>query len=307
MNVLVTGGTGFVGNILVDLLCARSDRVTILTRTPERFRSARAVPAGRAGTSYAKWPVDVSRFDAIVNLAGAGVMDRRWNKAYKAELRSSRIDLTRDVVTAIGTATKRPRVLVSASAIGYYGDRGEELLPESAPAGDDFLAHLCVDWEREANAATAHGVRVTTVRIGLVLGAQGGALKQMMPIFKLGLGGPFGSGKAWFPWIHVNDLANLMIHALTHDEGSGAQTGTALNGTAPGIVRNKEFVRTLGRVLHRPAILPVPPIALRIMLGEAGPTLTAGQHTVPERTLASGFRFQFPELEPALRNVLHRK
>ncbi len=305
MNVLVTGGTGFVGNILVNLLCARSDRVTILTRHPERYRSA------RAGTNYASWPVDVSRFGAVINLAGAGILDRRWNDAYKAELRASRIDLTRDIVTAMGAAiaagSPGPRVLVSASAVGYYGDRDEQLLPESAPPGDDFLAQLCVDWEREANAATQHGVRVTTVRIGLVLGSHGGALKQMTPIFKLGLGGPFGSGKAWFPWIHVNDLANLMIHAMTHDDVPGALDGTALNGTAPGIVRNKEFVKTLGRVLHRPAILPVPPIALRVVFGEVGETLTASQHTVPERTLASGFRFQFPEIEPALRNVLHRK
>ncbi len=300
MNVLVTGGTGFVGNILVNLLCARSDRVTILTRHPERYRSA------RAGTQYASWPVDVSRFDAVVNLAGAGILDRRWNDAYKAELHASRVDLTQQIVTAMGAAiqggAKGPRVLVSASAVGYYGDRGEELLPESAPPNDDFLARLCVDWEAAANQATHYGARVAIVRIGLVLGSQGGAMKQMVPLFKWGLGGPFGTGKAWFPWIHVNDLANLMIHALTHDAVSGV-----LNGTAPGIVRNKDFVKTLGRVLHRPAILPVPPFALRIVLGEVGSTLTAGQHTVPEHTLASGFAFQFPELEPALRNVLQRK
>lgn len=296
MNVLVTGGTGFVGNILVNLLCARSDRVTVLTRNPERFRSA------RAGMAYAAWPVDVSKFDAVVNLAGAGVLDRRWNDAYKAELRASRVDLTRRLVDAIAASPKKPRVLVSASAVGYYGDRGEELLPESAPAADGFLSQLCVDWEAEANKAAQHGVRVAVVRIGLVLGSHGGALKQMTPIFKLGLGGPFGSGKAWFPWIHVNDLAALMIHAIGNDAVSGA-----LNAAAPGIVRNKEYAATFGRVLSRPAFIPVPPFALRLALGEVASVLTASQHTVPERTLASGFAFQFPELEPALRNLLHKR
>ncbi|MCY2961289.1 MAG: TIGR01777 family oxidoreductase [Planctomycetota bacterium] len=296
MNVLVTGGTGFVGNILVNLLCARSDRVTVLTRNPERFRSA------RAGMSYVAWPVDVSKFDAVVNLAGAGVLDRRWNDAYKAELRASRVDLTRRLVDAMAASPKRPRALISASAVGFYGDRGEELLPESSAPADGFLSQLCVDWEAEANKATQYGVRVATVRIGLVLGSHGGALKQMTPIFKLGLGGPFGSGQAWFPWIHVNDLCSLMIHAISGENVSGP-----LNGAAPGIVRNKEYVRTFGRVLSRPAFLPVPPFALRIALGEVASVLTASQHTVPERTLATGFRFQFPELEPALRNLLHKK
>lgn len=296
MNVLVTGGTGFVGNILVNLLCARGDRVTVLTRDPGRTRSA------RAGVAYAAWPVDVSKFDAVVNLAGAGVLDRRWNDAYKAELRASRVELTRRLVEAMAASPRRPRVLVSASAVGYYGDRGEELLPETAPPGDGFLGQLCVDWEAEAQKAAAHGVRVATVRIGLVLGSHGGALKQMTPIFKLGLGGPFGLGRAWFPWIHVNDLCGLMIHALANESVSGP-----LNGTAPGIVRNREYARTFGRVLSRPAFLPVPPIALRVVLGEVASVLTASQRTVPERTLASGFQFRFPELEPALENLLHRR
>jgi uncharacterized protein (TIGR01777 family) len=296
VNVLVTGGTGFVGNILVNLLCARGDRVTVLTRNPERFRSA------RAGMAYEAWPVDVARFDAIVNLAGASVFDRRWNDAYKAELRASRIELTGKLVEAIAASTKRPRVLVSASAVGYYGDRGDEELPESAPPGDDFLARLCVEWEAAAEAATRHGVRVVRVRIGVVLGSHGGALKKARPLFALGLGGPFGRGRAWFPWVHVHDLAALMIHAIGHDATSGA-----LNGVAPGIVRNKDYARTFGRVLSRPAFLPVPPLALRVAFGELAGALTSSQHAVPQRTLATGFAFQFPELEPALRNLLHRR
>ncbi len=296
MNVLVTGGTGFVGNLLVDRLSARGDSVTILTRSPDSTRSA------RARVEYALWPVDVAGFDAVVNLAGAGVLDRRWNDAYKVELRASRIDLTRRLVDAIAAAKTRPRVLVSASAVGYYGDRGEEELPESAGPADAFLAQLCVDWEAEAQRAATLGVRVARVRIGLVLGRNGGALATMLPIFRLGLGGPFGFGRAWFPWIHVDDLCRFILHALDREHVSGA-----FNGTAPGIVRNKEYAATLGRVLSRPAFLPVPKVASRIVLGEVAPVLTGSQHTIPERTLAAGFAFQWPELEPALRNLLSER
>lgn len=293
MKVLVTGGTGFVGNHLVDRLAARGDSVTVLTRSPESARPA------RTAVHYERWPVDLARFDAIVNLAGAGVLDRRWNDAYKAELRASRIDFTRRLVDAIAASKTRPRVLVSASAVGYYGDRGEEELDESAGPADDFLARLCVDWEAEAQRATTLGVRVATVRIGLVLGRNGGALAQMLPIFRLGLGGPFGFGRAWSPWIRVDDLCRFILHALDREHVSGA-----FNGTAPGIVRNKEYAATLGRVLSRPAFLPAPPIALRILLGEVAPVLTASQRAVPARTLATGFAFQWPDLEPALRNLL---
>jgi uncharacterized protein (TIGR01777 family) len=295
VNVLVTGGTGFVGNILVNLLVARNDRVVILTRSPERARTA------RVGVTYQRWPVDVSRFDAIVNLAGAGVIDRRWTADYKRELVASRVDLTRAVVDAIAAAPKRPHVLVSASAVGYYGDRGEEELPEDAAPAGDFLARLCVEWEAAAHRASDAGVRVALVRIGLVLGRRGGALERMVPIFRLGLGGPFGTGRAWFPWIHTHDLGTLVIHAIANEGVSGP-----LNAAAPGIVRNRDFVRTLGRALSRPAILPVPPIALRAALGESARVLTASQRVVPARTLASGFRFQWPELEPALTNLLHK-
>ncbi len=293
MNVLVTGGTGFVGHELVKRLCARDDQVTILTRTPQAARPA------RAGVTYAGWPVDVARFDAVVNLAGAGVADRRWSAAYKAEIRSSRIDTTRQLVEALARSTTRPRVLVSASAIGWYGDRGEEELTEESPPGTDFLAQLCVDWEAEARRAEALGVRVAIVRIGVVLGRAGGALKQLLPIFRLGLGGPLGSGKAWFPWVHLDDVCSLIVHALDDARARGA-----LNAVSPGIVRNKAFSATLGRVLRRPAILPAPPIALRIVLGEIGSVLTASQRVVPGRPLDLGFPFRFPVLEPALRDLL---
>lgn len=293
MNVLVTGGTGFVGKVLVERLRARDEQVTILTRTPERMRDA------RPGVSYAAWPVDVAAFDAIVNLAGAGIADRRWTEAYKRELRASRIDGTRRLVDAMSKSSKRPSVLVSASAVGYYGDRGEEELPESARPADDFLARLCVEWEAEAERARRLGVRVVTTRSGHVLGPDGGALEPMRRAFAFGLGGPFGNGRQWMPWIHVDDVASLVIHAIDHGATSGP-----LNAVAPGVVRQREFARTLGRVMSRPAIVPAPRFALRIVLGELADALLASARAVPERTLATAFAFRFPELEPALRDVL---
>jgi uncharacterized protein (TIGR01777 family) len=293
MNVLVTGGTGFVGNRLVDLLCARGDRVTIVTRHPESARSA------RAGVTYERWLPDIARFDAVVHLAGEPIAGKRWNAAQKEKIRSSRVDTTRNLVDAMRAASKRPRVFVCGSATGYYGDRGDELLPESAPPGDTFLARVCVDWEAEAARANDLGVRTVSVRTGIVLGASGGVLAKLVPLFKLGLGGPLGTGRAWFAWIHILDLCALIVHAIDREDARGA-----LNGTAPGVVRNKEFARALGRVLSRPAILPAPRFALRIALGEVAPYLTESERCVPERALHSGFIFRHPQLEPALRDLL---
>lgn len=296
MNVLVFGGTGFVGGILVNLLCARNDRATIVTRNPETARTA------RVGVSISGWPQDCSRHEAVVNLAGASVSARRWNAEYKRELVSSRVDFTRRIVETIARSPKRPRVLVNASAVGYYGDRGEEELPESAAPAQGFLPELCVAWEREALKAEELGVRVVNLRIGIVLGRHGGALQKMVPIWKLGIGGPFGSGSMWLPWVHVNDCAGLALHAIDDDTVRGP-----LNAVSPGIVRNKEFARTLGKVLSRPAFLPVPPFALRLALGEFAAQLLASEKVVPQAALASGWRFQWNELEPALKNCLQLK
>lgn len=295
MNVLVTGGTGFVGNILVNLLCARSDRITIVTRHPERARTA------RAGVSFERWLPDVSRFDAIVHLAGEPIAAKRWSAEQKRVIVSSRVDKTHELVTAIGKCTNRPRVLVSASAVGYYGERGENELSESASGADDFLGSLCTRWEAAARGAEAHGVRVVSPRIGIVLGRFGGVLAKAAPVWKLGLGGPLGPRRSWFPWVHVSDLARFCLFAIDHDEVRGAY-----NLVAPGIVRQGEFATTLGRVLSRPAILPVPKFALKLALGEVADAICASQRVVPERTLASGFTFQHPTLQAALANALQR-
>ena len=296
MNVLVTGGTGFVGNILVNRLCARDDRATIVTRTPERARTA------RVGVAYERWLPDVSRFDAIVHLMGESVAGKRWNDSVKRELAASRVDATRKLVDAIATlpaSARRPRVLISASAVGYYGSRGDEILTESSSSADTFLGRMCVDWEREAARATDLGVRVVHLRIGIVLGRSGGALAKMTPIFRLGLGGALGWRRAWFPWIHVDDVCGMILFALDHDAARGPW-----NAAAPGIVTNHEFASTMGRVLSRPAIFAVPHLALRVAVGQVADALVSSQCVVPERAVAAGYSFRFPELEPALRHLL---
>jgi uncharacterized protein (TIGR01777 family) len=293
MNVLVTGGTGFVGGRLVELLYARGDHVTIVTRTPKAPREA------RDGVVYAPWLPDVSKFDAIVHLAGEPVVGKRWSARQKSLLWSSRVDSTREIVEAIAKSTQRPKVFVCASAVGYYGDRGDEVLLEDSKPAETFLARLCVAWEADAAEAERHGVRVASIRIGLVLGRDAGALKRMLPVFKLGLGGPFGTGSAWFPWIHVDDLCALLLFAIDDERARGA-----FNAAAPGIVQNREFAKTLGRVVSRPAFFSVPSLLLRIALGEAASVLTASQRCVPARARELGFEFTYPDLEPALRDVV---
>lgn len=296
LQVVIAGGTGFVGHALIEHLRARGDRATVLTRNPDAAR------AKRDGVTFEAWIPDLSRFDAVVNLAGEPIVGERWNDDVKRRLRSSRIDSTRRLVEAMSKAVKRPSVLVNASAVGIYGERGDDVLTEGAPPGDDFLAQLAADWEHEARKAEALGVRVVTLRIGVVLGRDGGALKSMLPVFKLGAGGPFGSGKQWFPWVHVDDVAGLVLFAIDRAGARGP-----LNAAAPGIVTNKEFSKTLGSVLGRPALFPVPKFAAKIAIGEAAEFLYTSLRCVPEAALGAGYRFHFPELRPALENVLRKR
>ena len=259
----------------------------------------------RADVKFSPWdatkddaPVDsLAGADAVIHLAGEPVA-QRWNADVKRRIRESRSMGTRHLVQAIGKLDRRPRVLVSASASGYYGDRGEEVLTESSAAGGDFLADICQEWELEARAAEALGVRVAIVRIGLVLGKDGGALKQMLTPFRLGVGGRLGSGQQWMPWIHVDDLIEMFVFALE----SGV-TGP-LNGAAPRPVRNAEFTVELARTLHRPAIFPVPRFALNLMFGEMAGIVFASQRMVPRASQAAGFLFKFVELRAALAELL---
>jgi uncharacterized protein (TIGR01777 family) len=277
MRVAVAGASGLIGGALLKALRARGDE---------------AVALPRYGT--AAWNVEGA--DAVVNLAGASVAGKRWSPAYKKEILESRVLTTRALVAAVGTAQRKPRVLLNASAVGYYGGRGDEVLDESAGPGADFLADVSREWEAEAQKAP---VRSVQIRTGVVLSRTGGALASMLPPFKAFVGGPVGSGKQWFPWIHLDDEVAGILWCIDHDALQGP-----VNFAAPGIVTMKEFAKALGRALHRPSWAPVPAAALKILLGEFAAALLEGQRAVPKKLLESGFRFRFPELDPALADVL---
>jgi uncharacterized protein (TIGR01777 family) len=275
-------------------LCERGDEVTVVTRRPE----------GRPpleGVEYAKWLPELGPFDAIVHLAGENIFAGRWNPVQKGIVRASRIDSTRKIVAALRetAACGVPKTFVCASAVGIYGDRGDELLTESSSPGSDFLAEVCVEWEREAQLAREHGARVVNIRIGIVLGPEGGMLEQLLLPFKLCVGGPIGRGRQQMSWIHVGDLARLILFALDTPELEGP-----VNATAPEVATNAEFTRALARALHRPAFLPIPPFALRVAFGEVAEVMTGSQRCVPERALSAGFTFEHPEIGAALRDLL---
>ena len=294
-RILLTGGTGFVGSRLTGHLVARGYEVTVASRSPNDH--AKAVGA-RTGVRFEAYLPDLSRFLGVVHLAGEPVF-QRWNDEVKQRIRASRVEGTRQIVEALAKASPRPAVLVSSSAIGYYGDRDGELLTEASRPGDDFLAGVCQEWEAEALKAQELGVRTVCMRTGVVLGKRGGALKQMLPFFKWGLGGPIGLGRQSMSWIHIRDISDLYVHAV---ETEGLQG--PLNGVAPGVVTNKQFSNALGRALHRPALLPVPPLALRLRFGEVAGLLTASQRVSCEKAQASGYQFHYPDIDSALREAM---
>ena len=249
------------------------------------------------------WMEAVGNCDAVVNLAGENIFGGRWTTEFKARLLESRVHSTRNVMQALvhkPTSTDgRPKVLVNASAIGYYGPRGDEELGEDGSPGNDYLAKICIDWEKEAHAADGKGVRVALIRIGVVLAKEGGALPKMLTPFKLFAGGPVGSGRQWMSWIHIEDLVGILVLALDQPNATGP-----INGTAPHPVTNRDFATALGEVLHRPSFFPTPAFALRLALGEVANVVTTGQRVLPRRALQLGYKFQFPELAGALTNLL---
>jgi uncharacterized protein (TIGR01777 family) len=294
MHYLITGGSGFIGSALCRSLIADGHRVTVLTR--DIVRARQRVPDAVFVIDRFDFAQEV---DAVVNLAGENLASGRWTAARKHEFVASRIGMTKRVLNWIERQDSPPRVLVSGSAVGWYGPSQDEILDEGADIGNDFSAHLCRDWEAEADKAEALGVRVCRVRTGIVLGAEGGALKKMLLPFRLGVGGPMGSGRQWMSWIAREDIVALIRWLADSDSARGA-----FNGTAPFPVRNAEFARLLGAALRRPAFLPAPAFALKLLLGEMADVLLTGQRVVPKRALDQGFKFRLGELGPALAVIL---
>jgi uncharacterized protein (TIGR01777 family) len=306
MRVFITGGTGLIGRRLIPRLLERGDQPIILTRRRVRaqdlFGDAARIVEGDPMQS-GDWMAAVGECDAVIHLAGENVFARRWNAAFKTLLHDSRIRSTQQVVEALRRKPSRSdgqvKVLVNASAIGYYSPRGDEALNEDSPPGSDFLARLCIEWEQAARGAESAGVRVAMIRVGIVLDERGGALAKLLTPFRLGVGGPVGSGRQWMSWIHHADLVGLFLLALDHPQARGP-----LNGTAPNPVINREFGQTLAGVLHRPSLVWTPGLALRVILGEAASLVVTGQRVLPERAAALGYSFQYPTLPSALTQIL---
>jgi len=305
MRVTVTGASGLIGSALVAELREHGSEVTVLSRDPSRAREA------LSGVEAVRWdplsepaPVQaLTGVDAVVHLAGENVA-QRWSEQAKRAIRNSRVVGTRNLLAGLKAAGEapgglRPRTLISGSAVGYYGPRGEEPLDEDAPPGSDFLSETCVAWEAEAQKASALGMRVVLVRTGVVLNRHGGALKKMLPSFQLGVGGPVAGGEQYISWIHREDLVGMVRAAMDDERWSGP-----VNATAPEPVTNREFSHALGRALHRPSLLPVPGFALGLLYGEMAEIVTAGARVMPAKPLVLGYDFRHPELDEALRSAL---
>src|SRR5579863_880733 len=298
MRVGVTGATGFVGRAVVAALVRRGDSVVALTRDPNGARMPDGVAVVRFDVNDASPdPAPLEGLDAIVHLAGETV-DGRWTKQKKQAIYDSRVAGTRNLVASLAACERRPRMLVSASAVGFYGDRHDEPLDDFSAPGDDFLASVCIAWEREAAEARKLGIRAAQVRVSFAVGT-GGAVAKLKPIFNIGAGGPLGNGRQWMPWIHVDDLADLFCFVLDRDDLSGP-----FAGVAPDQAQNARVMQAMGAALARPAIAPAPGIAVRAVVGEFAETLLGGQLIIPAKAMDAGFVWKHPELEQAMIDVL---
>lgn len=297
MKCIVSGGTGFLGRRLVSRLLAPENYVAIYTRNPGKQTQTAVHSYGWDPLSYDPPTESLNNYDVVFHLAGEPVA-QRWNDAVKQRIYDSRVLGTRRLVDTIARVQHRPTVLVCASAIGYYGNRGDEVLTESSSPGSGFLVDACKAWEAEADRASSLGLRVVKLRIGFVLGKDGGALATMVPAFKLGIGGKLGDGKQWMPWVHVDDVVNLFVHAAENEVRG------VWNATSPNPVTNADFTHRLGHVLHRPTFLPIPEFALKIAFGEFARHMLDSARVIPDAAIRAGFQFQFPEIGPALSNLL---
>ena len=299
MKILITGGTGFIGSALTRSLTDQGYEVTVLSRNPDSVEKICGPGIKALNNLNQLKPEDT--FQAIINLAGAPIFDARWSDARKQIIRDSRIGLTRQLVASMARMAVKPELLISGSAIGYYGDQGDTVLTEQSATHKDFSEQLCTDWENEAKKAEHLGGRVCLIRTGLVLAEGGGLLKRMLLPFRLGLGGRLGDGQQWMSWIHRQDWIAIARLMITDSSMQGAY-----NATAPNPVTNSEFARTLAHCLNRPALLPVPAWLLKILLGEMSGLVLGSQRVMPERLLALGFKFQYTDLSSALNQVLRR-
>jgi uncharacterized protein len=299
MRVTLTGAGGLIGTRLVRALRARGDEVTVLSRNPDKTSQALGVPSEEWDPNRTAAPAGaLAGRDAVVHLAGERV-DQRWTDESRRAILESRQTGTRHLVEGITASDPRPRALVSASAVGYYGPHGDEVVDEATPPGDDFLAGVCAAWEHQAQRAEDHGLRVVRVRTGIVLDAGGGALARMLTPFKLGVGGPVAGGDQYMPWIHADDLVGIYLAAIDGESWTGP-----VNASAPEPVTNATFSKALGAALGRPAALPIPGFALRALYGDMAEIVTEGQRAVPRRPLELGYRFAHPDLDEALRDAL---
>jgi len=301
-KIIITGATGLIGRRLVNSLTKRGDHVIAFTRNIAK-ENEKIFPARRViEWDYHNldiWKDFLDGVDAVIHLAGANLAGRRWNKNYKKEIRDSRIISTRNLVKAISEVETKPQVFICSSATGYYGNGGNEEFDESSTCGNDFLAQLCKDWEAEAGKIEAFNVRRVSVRTGIVLSKEAGALKQMLPPFKLFLGGPLGNGRQWFPWIHIDDIVGIYLFLLDNTNMTGA-----VNASSPNPVTMKEFAQNLGNILHRPSIFTVPQFILKIVAGEIAGSINASLKVNPKKLLESGFEFKFKKLNEALEDLL---
>ncbi len=301
-NIIVTGATGLIGTRLCNRLKDRGDKITVFSRNADK-----AQKIVKGAERYVEWdyhkPKSWSKYlndcDTVVHLAGANVFGKRWNESYKKTILRSRTESTQNIVKAIESAGNKPSALICSSAVGYYGESGERELTEDSPSGKDFLAEVCVEWETAAAEAEKLNVRRVSIRTGIVLSPDDGALKQMLLPFKLFVGGPLGNGKQWFPWIHIDDLIDAYIFAIDNDNLNGP-----VNAAANNAVRMRELAQKLGEVLHRPSFFKVPHFALKLAIGETADVVLESQKVIPKKLLDNKFVFKFNDVETALKNLL---
>ncbi|MDX2032824.1 MAG: TIGR01777 family oxidoreductase [Blastocatellia bacterium] len=300
MKIALTGATGLIGKRLCERLAGEGHELSVLSRRPDGAKLVKGARGYRWSPEEEPAPREaLEGIDAVIHLAGEPVAAGRWTEEQKRRIRDSRVTGTRNLVDGIKRVTDRPKILVSSSAVGFYGNRGDEVLDETSRPGTGYLSEVCEAWEREAGKAEELGMRVSMVRIGVVLAPDGGALEKMLTPFKFGLGGNLSDGRQWFPWIHIDDIVGILRHALLSPNLRGP-----VNGVAPGVVRNEEFTRELASALHRPTFFPVPEFALRIVMGEMASVVLASQRVTPSVARETGYEFHYPELRGALEAVL---